>query len=75
MPCGIYDLKALKVNCVFKSGDLDLGYLRDNKLYDSPVWRRKKKKKKSVFHFNSLISFVSRGKNILVILYSQYPIN
>lgn len=44
MPCGIYDLKAFKVNCVFKSGDLDLGYLKDNKLYDTPVWRGKKKK-------------------------------
>ena len=27
-----------------------------------------------VFHFNSLISCGLRGKNILVILYSQYPV-
>lgn len=71
MLCAIYDLKALKMNWMFKSCDLDLSYLRNNNLDDTLVCVGGKI---SAFFFNDLISCGLRGKNIIVILNSLYCI-
>lgn len=72
MPCGICDLKALKVNWMFKSCDVDLSYCPSNSLDNTLVWGGKKI---SAFHFSGLIPCGLRGKNIIGILYSLYCIN